>query len=43
MNSPDYDPCSATGQIAACANLIVFTTGRGTVFSSKPAPCVKLA
>lgn len=43
MDSPGYDPCSATGQIAAGANLIVFTTGRGSVFGSKPAPTLKLA
>jgi altronate hydrolase len=43
MDSPGYDPCSATGQIAAGANLIAFTTGRGSVFGSKPAPCLKLA
>jgi altronate hydrolase len=43
MDSPGYDPCSATGQIAAGANMIAFTTGRGSVFGSKPAPCVKLA
>jgi altronate hydrolase len=43
MDSPGYDPCSATGQIAAGANLIAFTTGRGSVFGSKPAPCIKLA
>ena len=38
MDSPGYDPCSATGQIASGANLIVFTTGRGSVFGAKPAP-----
>jgi altronate hydrolase len=43
MDSPGYDPCSATGQIAAGATMIAFTTGRGSVFGSKPAPCVKLA
>lgn len=43
MDSPGYDPCSATGQIASGANLIAFTTGRGSVFGSKPAPCLKLA
>ncbi len=43
MDSPGYDPCSATGQIASGANLIVFTTGRGSVFGSKPAPTLKLA
>lgn len=43
MDSPGYDPCSATGQIASGANLIAFTTGRGSVFGSKPAPCLKIA
>ncbi len=43
MDSPGYDPCSATGQIAAGANLIAFTTGRGSVFGSRPAPCLKIA
>ncbi len=42
MDSPGYDPCSATGQIAGGANLIVFTTGRGSVFGSLPAPTIKL-
>ncbi|MFN7281548.1 MAG: altronate dehydratase, partial [Brevundimonas sp.] len=40
---PGYDPCSATGQIASGANLIAFTTGRGSVFGSKPSPCLKIA
>lgn len=43
MDSPGYDPCSATGQIASGANLIVFTTGRGSVFGSRPAPTIKVA
>ena len=43
MDSPGYDPCSATGQIASGANLIVFTTGRGSVFGAKPAPSIKIA
>jgi altronate hydrolase len=43
MDTPGYDPCSATGQIAGGANLIAFTTGRGSAFGSKPAPSVKLA
>ena len=43
MDSPGYDPVSATGQIAAGANMVCFTTGRGSVFGSKPAPCLKLA
>jgi len=43
MDSPGYDPCSATGQTASGANLITFTTGRGSVFGSRPAPCLKIA
>ncbi len=43
MDSPGYDPCSVTGEIAAGANLICFTTGRGSVFGAKPVPSVKLA
>ncbi|MDJ0919901.1 MAG: altronate dehydratase family protein [Henriciella sp.] len=43
MDSPGYDPCSATGQTASGANILAFTTGRGSVFGSKPAPCIKLA
>jgi altronate hydrolase len=43
MDSPGYDPVSATGQVAAGANLICFTTGRGSCFGCKPAPSIKLA
>ncbi len=43
MDTPGYDPVSATGQIAGGANLVCFTTGRGSAFGSKPAPCIKLA
>lgn len=43
MDSPGYDPCSSTGQIASGANMIVFTTGRGSVSGYKPVPCIKLA
>jgi len=43
MDSPGYDPVSATGQIASGANLICFTTGRGSVFGAKPVPSIKLA
>jgi altronate hydrolase/galactarate dehydratase len=43
MDSPGYDPTSVTGQIASGANLIVFTTGRGSVSGYKPTPCIKLA
>ena len=43
MDSPGYDPVACTGQIASGANLICFTTGRGSMFGSKPAPTIKLA
>ena len=43
MDTPGYDPASATGQIAGGANMIAFTTGRGSCFGSVPAPTVKLA
>ncbi len=39
MDSPGYDPCSVTGQIASGANLVAFTTGRGSVSGYKPVPC----
>ncbi|MFP3366357.1 UxaA family hydrolase, partial [Pseudoalteromonas sp. SIMBA_148] len=43
MDSPGYDPASVTGQIASGANMVCFTTGRGSVSGFKPAPCLKLA
>ncbi|MFT4148862.1 MAG: altronate dehydratase family protein [Paracoccaceae bacterium] len=43
MDSPGYDPCSVTGQVASGANLILFTTGRGSVSGYRPVPCIKLA
>jgi altronate hydrolase len=43
MDSPGYDPCSATGEIASGTNVVCFTTGRGSVFGAKPAPSLKLA
>ncbi|WP_439650530.1 UxaA family hydrolase [Pollutimonas subterranea] len=43
MDTPGYDPCSATGQIAGGANIIAFTTGRGSMFGAKPVPSIKLA
>ncbi len=43
MDSPGFDPCSVTGQVASGANLIVFTTGRGSVSGYQPTPCLKLA
>lgn len=43
MDTPGYDPVSVTGIIAGGANLVCFTTGRGSVFGCKPVPCLKLA
>ncbi len=43
MDSPGYDPCSVTGQVASGATLIAFTTGRGSVSGYKPAPGLKIA
>jgi altronate hydrolase len=43
MDSPGFDPVSATGQVASGANIICFTTGRGSVFGCKPTPSLKLA
>jgi altronate hydrolase len=43
MDTPGYDPVSATGQIAGGAQIVVFTTGRGSAFGSKPAPTIKIA
>lgn len=43
MDTPGYDPVAATGQIAGGANLVCFTTGRGSCYGSFPAPTIKLA
>ena len=43
MDSPGFDPMSVTGQVASGANLIAFTTGRGSTFGCKPVPALKLA
>jgi len=43
MDSPGFDPVSVTGQVASGANVICFTTGRGSVFGFKPAPSIKIA
>lgn len=43
MDSPGFDPISATGQVASGANLICFTTGRGSAFGCIPSPSLKLA
>lgn len=43
MDTPGYDPVSVTGLVAGGANVVVFTTGRGSVFGCKPAPSIKVA
>ena len=43
MDTPGYDPVSVTGLVAGGANVVCFTTGRGSVFGCKPAPSLKLA
>jgi altronate hydrolase len=43
MDTPGYDPVSATGQVAGGANVVCFTTGRGSAYGCKPAPSLKLA
>jgi altronate hydrolase len=43
MDTPGYDPVSATGQVAGGANVVCFTTGRGSMFGCKPAPSIKIA
>ena len=43
MDTPGYDPPCTTGLIASGANVLVFTTGRGSVLGLKPTPCIKLA
>ena len=43
MDSPGFDPVAATGQVASGANIIAFTTGRGSCYGGIPAPCIKLA
>ena len=43
MDTPGYDPVAATGQVAGGANVLCFTTGRGSAFGCKPTPSIKLA
>jgi altronate hydrolase len=43
MNTPGYDPVSLTGMVAGGANVVCFTTGRGSVYGCKPVPSIKLA
>ncbi|MEZ6106507.1 MAG: altronate dehydratase family protein [Pirellulaceae bacterium] len=43
MDSPGFDPASVTGMVAGGANMIVFSTGRGSCFGCKPVPSIKIA
>jgi altronate hydrolase len=43
MDTPGFDPVSATGQVAGGANILAFTTGRGSAYGCKPVPSIKLA
>lgn len=43
MDTPGYDPVSATGQVAGGANIVCFTTGRGSAYGCIPSPSLKLA
>jgi len=43
MGTPGYDPVSVTGMVGGGANVVVFTTGRGSVFGCKPVPSIKIA
>jgi altronate hydrolase len=43
MDTPGYDPVSATGQVAGGCNILCFTTGRGSAYGCKPTPSIKLA
>lgn len=42
MDSPGYDPCSITGQIASGATCVIFTTGRGSNYKNSYLPLVKV-
>ena len=43
MDTPGFDPVSATGQVAGGANVLCFTTGRGSAYGCKPTPSIKLS
>jgi altronate hydrolase len=43
MDTPGYDPVSATGQVAGGANIICFTTGRGSAYGCAPSPSLKIS
>src|SRR5580698_10627290 len=43
MNTPGYDPISLTGLAAGGANVIAFTTGRGSAIGFPTVPVIKIA
>ena len=43
MDTPGYDPASVTGMVAGGANVVTFTTGRGSCFGCKPVPSIKIS
>lgn len=43
MDTPGYDPISVTGEVAGGGNLVLFTTGRGSVYGGVISPCIKIA
>ncbi|MBK9709465.1 MAG: UxaA family hydrolase, partial [Acidobacteria bacterium] len=43
MNTPGYDPVSLTGLAAGGANMIVFTTGRGSAIGFPVVPVIKVS
>ena len=43
MDTPGYDPVAVTGQVAGGCNVVLFSTGRGSVFGFAPAPSIKIA
>ena len=43
MDTPGFDPVSVTGIVAGGAQVMVFTTGRGSCFGCKPTPSIKVA
>jgi altronate hydrolase len=43
MDTPGFDPVSMTGLVCGGCTVGVFTTGRGSVYGCKPAPCIKVA
>ena len=42
MDTPGNDWTGVTGQVAGGCNLVVFTTGRGSVFGFRPSPVIKV-